>query len=85
MEEIKFTRLHRLNQFTLIFILPPSLETLEERLKNRRTEKPEILQRRIENARKELKEKDKFDYAIINDAIDRAYGELKRIVSTERK
>lgn len=69
----------------LVFLMPPSLEVLEERLRKRRTEAEEILRRRLENARRELGEKEKFDYAIINDDLEKAYQELKTIVVKERR
>ena len=68
----------------LIFLMPPSIEALEARLKGRQTEAPEALKRRLENARLEMAEQDKFDYVIINDDIDRAYAELKTIISRRR-
>lgn len=63
----------------LIFIAPPSLDELEKRLRRRQTEAETSLQRRLENARREIAEKDRFDYVIINDDLDRAYVELKGI------
>lgn len=68
----------------LIFLMPPSLEALEQRLRTRKTESDAALKRRLENARREMAEKDKFDYAIINDNLDHAYEELKRIILKER-
>jgi guanylate kinase len=65
----------------LIFLMPPSIDALEVRLKGRQTEAPEALKRRLENAKQEMAEKDKFDYVIINDDIDQAYSELKKIIS----
>lgn len=69
----------------LIFLLPPSLAVLEERLRSRRTEEEVSLKRRMENARREIAEKDKFDYVIINDDLDRAYREVKKIIDTTRR
>ncbi len=69
----------------LIFLKPPSLEVLEKRLRDRHTEPEEAIRRRIENARRELKEKDKFDYVMVNDKLDRAYEELKKIVLQVRQ
>lgn len=63
-----------------IFILPPSEEVWIARLKNRGTDSPEVIERRIENGRKELMEKEKFNYQIVNDDLDRAFAELERIV-----
>ncbi len=66
-----------------IFILPPSQEVWLERLKNRGTESREALEKRIKNGLKELNYKDKFDFRIINDTLERAYTELKEIIWKE--
>jgi len=65
---------------TLIFIQPPSLEVLKDRLRARGTEDPEELERRLDRFRLEMAEKDKFDYVIINDEVDRAVTELTGII-----
>ncbi len=65
---------------TLIFIQPPSLEVLEQRLRRRGTEDPEELKLRLDRFRTEMAEKDKFDYVIINDEVDRAVEELQQII-----
>jgi guanylate kinase len=64
-----------------VFIKPPSMEILEQRLKNRRTEDQRSLQLRLERAKKEITFADKFDKVIINDDLERAYSELKEAVS----
>jgi guanylate kinase len=69
----------------LIFLMPPSIEALEARLKGRQTEAPGALKKRLENARAEMAEQDKFDYVIINDDVDQAYSELKKIISERSK
>ncbi len=68
----------------LIFLMPPTIEVLEERLRRRRTEGESSLRKRLENARREMGEKEKFNYVIINDEIERALGELRKIVRQER-
>ncbi len=65
----------------LIFIYPPSFEELENRLKNRRTESDEDFKKRIDRAKMELSLKDKFDYLIENDELEKAYSEVKRLIS----
>jgi len=67
-----------------IFILPPSLETLRERLVARGTDSPEQLAVRLRNAPEELSQYANFDYVIFNDQIDRAAAQLAAIVSAER-
>jgi len=64
----------------VIFIAPPSVTTLETRLKGRGTETEESLKIRLENAKKELQRKDDYDYCVVNDDLERAYSELVNIV-----
>ncbi len=66
---------------TVIFIEPPSIEVLEERLLGRGTEKLQIIAERLSNAKKELLKKNDYDYLVMNDELDRAYGELKGLIS----
>ncbi len=63
-----------------LFIKPPSLYTLYERLKNRNTETEESLQKRITKAEKELKYQTKFDQIVINDKLDVAINDASKIV-----
>lgn len=60
-----------------IFIAPPSLSVLEERLRNRHTETEEKIQTRLHKALSEMKFANFFDKKIVNDDLDRAYDELK--------
>ena len=69
----------------LIFLGPPSLEALEKRLRTRRTESEPALRLRLEDARREMEEQDKYDYVIINDDLQQAYQELKEIFRNARK
>ena len=63
-----------------IFLMPPSLTVLEERLPKRQTENEKSLQRRLADAQAQLLEKVNFDHVVINDQIDRAYEEVKNIL-----
>lgn len=63
----------------LIFIAPPSIQELEKRLRDRHTESEEALKLRLSNAAKELALKDKYDYVVINDDLERASDELRKI------
>ena len=67
-----------------IFILPPSLEELERRLRGRGQDAEEVIRRRLENAREELSHRDEFKYAIINKDFDAARHELAEIIRKER-
>lgn len=61
----------------LIFVMPPSLEALEERLRGRGTESEEVIQRRLDTAKVELEEKMKYDYQLVNDDLDEAFQKLR--------
>lgn len=64
----------------VIFIEPPSVEELEKRLLARGTDSKEVIAERINNARRELEQKEKYDHLILNDDVDRAYEKLKAVV-----
>lgn len=64
----------------LVFIDVPSVAELERRLRNRHTETEAALQVRLANAIKELEQKGKYDYVIINSDINTASQELRRII-----
>ena len=66
-----------------IFIIPPSLEELERRLKGRGTDTPRAIEARLIRARQEYKEADFYDYIIINDDAERAAKELAAIMLAE--
>jgi guanylate kinase len=67
-----------------IFILPPSYEALLSRLNTRATDAPDIIARRLHNAREEMSHLVDFDYVIINEDFGRAAQELAAIVTAER-
>ena len=67
-----------------ILILPPSLEILEQRLRNRHTDSDEVISLRLHNARKEIefaKQHGKYEYKIVNDNLDDAVNQLRKILS----
>lgn len=67
-----------------VFLLPPSWEALEARLRGRGTETEEKIQKRLHNARQEVKYLPHYDYCIVNDDLDEAWKELRGIVRAER-
>jgi guanylate kinase len=67
-----------------VFILPPSLEELERRLRGRGTEDEEATRRRLTNAEREIAHYGLFDYVVVNDDISQAYERLRSIVYAER-
>ena len=66
-----------------IFIIPPSLQVLEQRLRGRGTETEEQIQRRLARARGEYREADFYDYVVINDNLETAANELNAIITAE--
>ena len=64
----------------LIFIDPPSIEELVKRLKNRKTESAEDLQKRIDRAKMELSHKHDFDYIFVNDDLQKVYVRVKSLI-----
>lgn len=68
---------------SFIFIRPPSLQVLQARLVKRHTESPEMIEKRLEWAKRELKAVHYYDYQIINDDLEVAYQVLKSIVIAE--
>ena len=67
-----------------IFILPPSIQTLEDRLKGRGKDSAEVIARRMQSARDEISHVAEFDYVIINDKLDDAVQQLRSVVIAER-
>jgi guanylate kinase len=67
-----------------IFLLPPSRETLRERLVRRGLDSPETIERRLANAWSEMKEVVWYDYVIVNEELEEAVEQLKAIILVER-
>jgi guanylate kinase len=67
-----------------IFILPPSMEELENRLRGRGTETEEKITKRLEQAKAEIKRAGEFEYIITNDDLDKAAGEVLAIITAEK-
>ncbi|MBI4492861.1 MAG: guanylate kinase [Chloroflexi bacterium] len=76
----------KLPQAILIFLAPPSLEELVERLQRRGTDSPEQVELRLEAARREMAELPNYDYQIVNhrDCLKESAGVLKAIITAER-
>jgi guanylate kinase len=69
----------------LVFVLPPSMEELERRLRARGTDKDETIHRRLLAARTEIERGlESYDYLIVNDELDQAFLELRSIVIAEQ-
>jgi guanylate kinase len=67
-----------------IFIMPPSLDILEERLRNRKSDHDEEIRKRMRRAREEIRDYRMYDYIVVNRDFDRALTELRSIVLAER-
>lgn len=67
-----------------IFILPPSMAELRSRLVRRAEDAPEVIAKRLGNARDEIARWEKYDYVIVNDDLGAAYESIKAILTAER-
>ena len=72
---------HFKDEATVVFIAPPSEEELKNRLRGRGTETTDVINLRLMNAKRELQKKDEYDYCVINDELEKAYGELSSIIA----
>ncbi len=67
-----------------VFLLPPSIEELEQRLRSRGTDSNEVIRGRMDRARAEISHWDAYDYVIINDDIEACFAKVKMILEAER-
>ena len=63
-----------------IFLVPPSFEELERRIRGRRTEAEEVVRERLDKARKEIATKDEYKYVVVNDDIINAKEQIAQII-----
>ena len=70
-------------QAVFIFLAPPSMEELEERLRQRKTESTEELSERIKTAREEMESLHMFDYVVVNHQIDQTVSQIDAIITAE--
>lgn len=70
-------------QSLLIFILPPSMEVLETRLRRRKTDPDQTIKTRLKNAQAELKYWPQYDYVVINDKLESAVRKVQAIIEAE--
>ncbi len=71
------------NDIVSIFLIPPSLEELEKRIRGRSTESEEVIKERLEKARRELGLKFNYEYIVLNDEVERAAEEIKSIIRSK--
>jgi guanylate kinase len=74
----------RLRDARLIFLLPPSQQALVQRLQGRGTDTAEQVAARLRTAQGELKAVEEFDYAVVNDDLERCVADLREIIAAER-
>jgi guanylate kinase len=67
-----------------IFVLPPDRKTLEWRLRKRGEDSDEVINRRLDAARREIEKYDKYDYILINDKLEESSDSLQAIILSER-
>lgn len=68
----------------LVFLMPPSVEVLEERLRGRHTDSDEVIERRLRAARDEMKTAPSYDYLIVNHDLDGTREAVRAVVEAER-
>lgn len=66
-----------------IFLMPPSMKILEERLRNRESETEDSIQSRMAIAKDEIKRSDEYDYIVVNDIVDYAVSDICAIIQAE--
>ena len=67
-----------------VFVIPPSMEELENRLRGRGTETDDVIAKRLERAKAEFKYIDKYNYTLTNDTVENAVGVLHSIIEAEK-
>lgn len=73
----------RCPEAALIFIIPPSFEELERRLRGRNTDSEEVIAGRLQKAREEYRQIPSYDYLVVNDSVSEAAGEIISILTAE--
>ena len=67
-----------------VFITPPSMEVLEQRLRDRGTEDDATVRKRLETARQELPHAEQYDYVVVNDRLEDAVADMQAILRSEK-
>ncbi len=75
---------HKFKDAVYIFILPPSMEILEKRLRRRTSEQDDEIRRRLDKAKEEIANYKNYDYVVINDDLKKALRELESIIIARR-
>jgi len=67
----------------LLFVLPPSIDALEQRLRGRATDSEDVIARRVQDARLQLEGVGEFDYLVVNDVLDHAHDRFQAVLMAE--
>lgn len=67
-----------------IFILPPSVQELGNRLRGRKTESEDAIQKRLNTAKREIQQAAQYDYVVVNDTVEKAAAQVAEIISSEK-
>lgn len=76
--------MERVDDVVSIFIMPPNLEVLEDRLRGRGTESEDVIRQRMNEALTELGKAEQYDYIVVNDNLDDAISEVRAILTAEK-
>ena len=68
-----------------IFLVPPSMEELEKRIRGRRTEAEDVIKERLDKARREIATKDQYMHIVVNDDVMRAKDDIVKIIEENMK
>lgn len=68
-----------------IFLVPPTLKDLEDRIRKRRSETNEVILERLEKGRKEIELKDNYDYVVVSDEVNKAAKRIAKIIKDKMK
>ena len=77
--------MEKAEDYVSVFILPPSFKTLRVRLHTRNTDDPVEIERRLGNARGEVNNMGRYQYAVVNDDLELAFAQLQSIVNAEKQ
>ncbi len=76
--------LEKVSDAVSVFIMPPSKEALEKRLRGRATDAPDVIVRRLSCAEQEMEQAPMYDYVVVNDDIKRAVAAIQEIILSEK-
>ena len=72
--------MHKVPEALTIFLVPPSMEELERRIRGRRTEDESVMRERLSKAEREIKTKDSYKHVVVNNTVEQAAKEIAQII-----